>query len=520
MRHGVRLWKSLIAAGLLAALGAPAARAQSCPAAATCTPGRASAAAATVAAFNMGILNVTLGSINNTTPGQADGYQDYSCLTPSTTTAAALTVGQNYTLAVRTSLNNNETVLAWIDYNDDGAFDPATEAVMAATPATGTAAAGGLHTATFAPPATARTGVPLRLRIAADYTNSPVPTPCSTPQFSQDEDYAVTLVASTGPPVAAFTTNGATTCSGCVQFADASQNLPTSWAWSFGDGTTSTAQNPSHCYAAAGTYQVQLTVANSEGNATSPATAVTYNSTVAAAATCAPATSAYCCNYGVVRVRLGTLDNTSADGSAGYQDFSCAQRAALAVGTAYPLQVTTGGTLPHDTRAYLDLNNDGAFAATELVGQALGTVSPTFSLTLPTTAVLGQPLRLRLVADYAGSDPQPCKAPTNGQVEDYAVVPTARPLATAAAAALPGLAVGPNPTPDGHLRLRLDDPAAAGPYAAEVQNLLGATLLTTTLRLAPGADATLDLGALAPGLYLLRLRDARGQVAVRRVVRE
>lgn len=520
MYHGVRPWKSLFAAGLLAALWAPAARAQSCPAAATCTPGRASAVAATVGAFNMGILNVTLGSINNTTVGQADGYKDYSCLTPSNVTATTLTVGQNYTLTVRTSLNNNETVLAWIDYNSNGTLDPTTEVVMTASPGTGTATAGGLHTATFAPPATARTGVPLRLRVAADYTNSPVPTPCSTPQFSQDEDYAVTLAASTGLPVAAFTTNGTTTCSGCVQFTDASQNLPTSWLWSFGDGATSTAQNPNHCYAAAGTYRVQLTAANGNGSATSSATTVTYTSAVPAAAACAPATSAYCCAYGVVRVRLGTLDNISADGSAGYQDFSCAQRAALVVGTAYPLQVTTGGTLAHDTRVYLDLNNDGAFTASELVGQALSTINPTFSLTLPTTATLNQPLRLRLVADYAGSNPQPCKAPTNGQVEDYAVVPMARALATVAAAALPGLAVGPNPTPDGHLRLRLDDPAAAGPYAAEVQNLLGATLLTTSLHLAPGTDTTLDLGALAPGLYLLRLRDARGQVAVRRVVRE
>ena len=33
-----------------------------------------------------------------------------------------------------------------------------------------------------------------------------------------------------------------------VQFVDSSTNSPVSWAWSFGDGTTSTTENPSHTY--------------------------------------------------------------------------------------------------------------------------------------------------------------------------------------------------------------------------------------------------------------------------------
>jgi PKD repeat protein len=38
-----------------------------------------------------------------------------------------------------------------------------------------------------------------------------------------------------------------------------------SWAWSFGDGSSSTAQNPSHTYAADGTYIVWLTVTDNDG---------------------------------------------------------------------------------------------------------------------------------------------------------------------------------------------------------------------------------------------------------------
>jgi PKD repeat protein len=42
-----------------------------------------------------------------------------------------------------------------------------------------------------------------------------------------------------------------------------------SWQWSFGDGTTSTEQNPSHSYAERGHYDVQLTVTDDDGASTS-----------------------------------------------------------------------------------------------------------------------------------------------------------------------------------------------------------------------------------------------------------
>ena len=51
-----------------------------------------------------------------------------------------------------------------------------------------------------------------------------------------------------------------------VSFTDESTGSPTSWSWDFGDGGTSTAQNPSHTYSAAGTYTVTLTATNSCGS--------------------------------------------------------------------------------------------------------------------------------------------------------------------------------------------------------------------------------------------------------------
>ncbi|MCP3929479.1 MAG: PKD domain-containing protein [Bacteroidetes bacterium] len=53
------------------------------------------------------------------------------------------------------------------------------------------------------------------------------------------------------------------------QFTDISQNDPDSWLWDFGDGSTSTQQNPMHTYPSPGEYQVCLMVTNSIGTNTS-----------------------------------------------------------------------------------------------------------------------------------------------------------------------------------------------------------------------------------------------------------
>ncbi|MCK5941744.1 MAG: PKD domain-containing protein, partial [Planctomycetes bacterium] len=80
---------------------------------------------------------------------------------------------------------------------------------------------------------------------------------------SDSTDLIVAFLDETSGVVADFT---ADTTSGAiplaVQFTDASTGVPTTWAWDFGDGNTSTEQNPSHTYATAGSYTVQLTASN------------------------------------------------------------------------------------------------------------------------------------------------------------------------------------------------------------------------------------------------------------------
>ena len=74
------------------------------------------------------------------------------------------------------------------------------------------------------------------------------------------------LPAPTGPSAAFSATPVTGTAPLVVQFSDSSSagsEAITARSWDFGDGETSTAQSPSHTYAAAGTYTVALTVTTS-----------------------------------------------------------------------------------------------------------------------------------------------------------------------------------------------------------------------------------------------------------------
>ena len=50
-----------------------------------------------------------------------------------------------------------------------------------------------------------------------------------------------------------------------IQFSDKSTGIAPSWQWDFGDGATSTLQNPSHSYSSIGSYSVSFTATNSAG---------------------------------------------------------------------------------------------------------------------------------------------------------------------------------------------------------------------------------------------------------------
>ena len=87
----------------------------------------------------------------------------------------------------------------------------------------------------------------------------------------------VTSVAPVVKPVADFyspeveqarSTGEGVSSSTAISFIDNSTGSPTSWLWDFGDGSTSTIQNPTHTYAGDGGYIVDLTATNAAGSHT------------------------------------------------------------------------------------------------------------------------------------------------------------------------------------------------------------------------------------------------------------
>ena len=88
----------------------------------------------------------------------------------------------------------------------------------------------------------------------------------------ENNTYLAAIPVAIGP--AAFTLAPAAPAAGVpVQFTDATEGTPPSWLWTFGDGATSTEQNPAHTFAAPGHYPVTLTAG---GNTASQTVTVGY----------------------------------------------------------------------------------------------------------------------------------------------------------------------------------------------------------------------------------------------------
>lgn len=103
----------------------------------------------------------------------------------------------------------------------------------------------------------------------------------------------VTTAAPNLKPVADFTVDQRIgTAPFIVKFKDLSQNSPTRWSWEFGDGGSSTDQNPVHVYQNEGEYNVTLTVSNQYGTDSKHSTGLDQVATVTTVQTTVVSTTA------------------------------------------------------------------------------------------------------------------------------------------------------------------------------------------------------------------------------------
>ncbi len=377
----------------------------SSPVAASCTPNTLTYCC------GFGITQVDFNTISNTSTDGAAGYSDFTCY------QTTVFEGSSYTLSIGSSAQSTQNYAAWIDFNNDGVFNNTTERVFTATSQMNTSGSVTI-------PSGAVLNTPLRMRVSADYDFSSAPTPCANLDFGQAEDYTVIITQNLNAPIAAFAFSPNPSCSGTVCFTDQSQNVPTSWAWDFGDGTgTSTQQNPCYNFTSDGVYQVTLIATNANGSDTIVQSVTITTANQVLAASCTPSTLSYCCGYGILDVSFNTISNSSADGSEGYKDFSCSQQTTVNEGSVYPINITTGSSNAQDTRVWIDFNNDGVFNNTnELVLTINNAFNPSGNIIIPTGAVLNTPLRMRITSDVVGNIQNACDDANFGQTEDYGVI--------------------------------------------------------------------------------------------------
>lgn len=150
------------------------------PAAAACLPQTIDPG--TAGALGIGITNFQFVDINKSSTNSSAGYQNFTC-----TDTTTLNAGMSYPWNATTGATYEETVKAYIDFDNNGAFDSLTELVFEDSAVVHTHS-GNSITMPANPPVI---GVALRMRVESEYSGNPEPNGCVDMLYGQCEDYTV-----------------------------------------------------------------------------------------------------------------------------------------------------------------------------------------------------------------------------------------------------------------------------------------------------------------------------------------
>ncbi|MBI5219969.1 MAG: T9SS type A sorting domain-containing protein [Bacteroidia bacterium] len=238
----------------------------------------------------------------------------------------------------------------------------------------------------------------------------------------------INVIMPANPPVAGFYASNITpTTLDTVIFTDTSQNIATSWQWSFTpntvsyvNGTNATTQNPKVKFNAAGLYTVELIATNAAGSDNEIKTDYIH----VVPQYCIPAyTGGTTGGDYLSGVQIGTINNITTGAPSPFYTFYSSQSTTLIIGSTNNTISLTNGGFAGTLAAWIDFNGSGVFDTGEKLGETAnvptnGTTNIVF--TVPSSAVPGT-TRLRVREVFATTNIDPCSTYGYGEAEDYVV---------------------------------------------------------------------------------------------------
>lgn len=218
-------------------------------------------------------------------------------------------------------------------------------------------------------------------------------------------------------------------------------------------------------------------------------------------------------NYEYIsNVTVANLNNDSGAGTYTNYSNNSALQVNLAQGQQYTISVAknwVNNSPDYDAvSAWIDFNRNGQFESSERIltsPVAQATTVPTIvsaQFTVPTTAVTGVPLRMRVINLYAGQTndglvlTNPCLTFQFGEVEDYQVVVTPQ-MSTVEIATKDSVRIYPNPVAE-----ILNVTKVSNKAEYQVVNAAGQLVLKGVI-----SDNKVDVGALEKGNYIISVKD-------------
>lgn len=412
---------------------------------------------------DMDILNITLGTINNTsanisltgTQGTAVGTAGmYSDWRGSAVPVPNLQQGSTNAFSVQIGGGSpySHRVDVYIDFNQDGDFADAGESIPIfayANPALPNTTATSITI-----PITATTGITTMRVVCVESSSSSY---CGTYTWGETEDYRINITAApacTGAPAGGTTISsvnpicpggtttlsvtGSTIASGLVyQWQSSTDNV----TWINIPGETGIT-----CTVAplANTYYRRITTCTNSGGSSSNSSSL-YETIVLTAACYCPSSATSTSDMDITRVQFGTINNTSATvsltgsqgtatGTAGmYSNWTASAVPVpnIQQNVATSLTVQIGGTAySHRVDVYIDLNQDGDFNDVGESYPVFAYANPSLpnstsvNITIPCYATLGV-TTMRIVCVESSTSTNGCGTYTWGETEDYRINITA-----------------------------------------------------------------------------------------------